>query len=126
MSFLESCASDLSTRHFTDNQLLLCAKSYNCLRILNKAAEAFAGTSLLMEMCKGCVENRNEACDNCKALHEQLDHIEVSVSNPLFFSEDDDGKEGFKYQRTLAFRNEFLEKESRRCYGCGFLMPSKE
>ena len=77
-------------------QLLQMAKVWNVLRIMVKTEKSKIGYDILDAICENCLENREEACNECKDLHKQLDCIEKEMPRDLFCEE-------FKFVRTKSF-----------------------
>jgi len=80
--------------HKLSNTLILIKnleQSMHCDILFNDA------TRIMTEMCKGCLESRENSCENCKSLHCKLDVLENEMQPGLY-------DQNFKFNRSTDER----------------------
>ena len=97
------------------------SNSWNMLQRLNFSDEK--AVDLLTSMYEGCVENRADACKECKKRHDELDLAEESAVY-LFNMWNEDGKgHNFRFFiRSKKVRSEYV-RARYQCPSCGAFIP---
>lgn len=99
-----SCSAPTEKPPLSPAMLEVYKKMWLSVRIMKEAGCAGSGYELIKQFCEECVENRQDACLQCRKLHIKLDDVEKCMPRNILMEE-------YKFARTKAFRQSLLKKQ---------------